>query len=121
MLNFPATVRVFVARQACDMRKSFDDLSAMVADAVGEDPQSGHVFVFFNRVRTMVKCLIWDRSGYWIFSKRLERGVFKVFDRQDKHPARYEMSSTDLALILDGIDRRGARRRSSLEEFRHNS
>lgn len=121
MLNFPASVRVFVAREPVDMRKSFDGLSAIVMSTIKEDPQSGHVFVFFNRCRTMVKCLVWDRSGYWIFAKRIEHGVFKIFDRHDEHPARYEMRSTDLMLILDGIDLRGAKRRLSHEEIRRKS
>ena len=63
MLSLPPSVRVFVARGATDMRKSFDTLAALVCDVVDEDPQSGHLFVFVNRRRDRMKVLWWDRSG----------------------------------------------------------
>jgi len=68
MLNLPPSVRIFIARGATDLRKSFDTLAAVVCEVIDEDPQSGHLFVFINRRRNRVKILWWDRSGYWISS-----------------------------------------------------
>ena len=110
MLSFPPSprVRIFVCREAVDMRKSFDGLSGAVIDVVDQDPQSGHLFLFFNRRRSMMKALVWESSGYWVLSKRLEAGRFQVFDRANGDANSFELSSSELALLLDGIDLRGA-------------
>ena len=113
MLSLPPSVRLFIARGATDMRKSFDTLAALVIDVVDEDPQSGHLFLFVNRRRDRLKVLWWDRSGYCLLAKRLEHGQFRVFDRADGTAGAFEMSASDLALILDGIDLRGSKRRLS--------
>ena len=115
MLSFPPSpsVRIFVGREPVDMRKGFDGLSGVVIGIVDEDPQSGHLFVFFNKRRNRMKALVWDGSGYWVLYKRLEHGRFQVFDRMAEKRGAFELSSTDLALLLDGIDLRGARRRLS--------
>lgn len=116
MLSLPPSVRIFVARGATDMRKSFDTLAAVVCDVVDEDPQSGHLFVFVNRRRDRVKILWWDRSGYCLLAKRLENGQFGFFDRADGASGHYELSTSDLALVLEGIDLRGSKRRPSHDE-----
>ena len=116
MLSLPPSVRIFVSRSSLDMRRSFDGLSATVIDVIDEDPQSGHVFVFFNKARTHVKCLVWDRSGYWIFYKRLEHGRFRVFDQAVGARGAFELHAHELALLLEGIDLRGARRRLSHDD-----
>ena len=116
MLSLPPSVRLFIARGATDMRKSFDTLAALVIDVVDEDPQSGHLFLFINRRRDRLKVLWWDRSGYCLLAKRLEQGQFRIFDRADGTPGAYEMSASDLALILDGIDLRGSKRRLSHDD-----
>jgi len=118
MLSLPPSVRVFVARGATDMRKSFDTLAALVIDVVDEDPMSGHLFLFVNRRRNRAKILWWDRSGYCLLAKRLEHGQFRVFDRAAGGAGGFEVTASELALILDGIDLRGARRRSSHDELR---
>ena len=99
------------------MRKQFDGLAALVIDAIDEDPQSGHLFVFFNKRVDRVKILWWDRSGYLLLCKRLEHGRFKVFDRAGGKRGSFEVSSSELALLLEGIDLRGARRRPTHEEI----
>jgi transposase len=76
------------------------------------------VFVFFNKARTHVKCLVWDRSGYWIFYKRLENGRFRVFDRAVGDRGAFEMHAHELTLVLEGIDLRGSKRRPSHDELR---
>lgn len=116
MLNLPPSVRIFVSREPADMRKQFDGLAGLVIDIVDEDPQSGHLFVFFNKRRDRVKILWWDRSGYLLLCKRLEHGRFKIFDRAgDKH--RFEVNASELTLLLEGIDLRGARRRVTHDEI----
>ena len=118
MLSFPPSpqVRIFVCREPVDMRKSFDGLSGAVIDVVDHDPQSGHLFLFFNRKRSMMKALVWEASGYWVISKRLNQGRFQVFDQIGQHASRFELSSSELALLLDGIDLRGAKRRQIRSE-----
>jgi len=116
MLSLPPSVRVFAARGPTDMRKSFDTLAAVVCDVVDEDPQSGHLFVFVNRRRNRIKILWWDRSGYCLLAKRLEHGQFRVYDQAGEHAGRFEMTASDLSLLLEGIDLRGARRRRTHDE-----
>jgi len=82
MLSLPPAVRVFVARGATDMRKSFDTLAALVIDVVDEDPMSGHLFLFVNRRKNRAKILWWDRSGYCLLAKRLEPGQLSFFEGQ---------------------------------------
>lgn len=116
MLSLPPSVRLFVARGVTDMRKSFDTLASLVIEVVEEDPQSGHLFLFVNRRRDRLKILWWDRSGYCLLAKRLEHGQFRVFDRAEGKAGAFEMSASELALILEGIDLRGSRRRLSHDE-----
>lgn len=113
MLSLPPAVKVFVARGATDMRKSFDTLAALVCDVIDEDPQSGHLFVFVNRRKDRIKILWWDRSGYLLLAKRLEHGQFRIYDKASGNTSSFEVSTSELQLLLEGIDLRGARRRVS--------
>lgn len=97
MLSLPASVRVFVARGPTDMRKSFDALAALVREVLREDPLSGHLFVFVNRRRDRLKVLCWDRSGFVLLYKRLERGSFGERDAG-------EISIRDLLLLFEGLE-----------------
>jgi transposase len=111
----PAAVRLFVCTRPTDMRKSFDGLLGLVQDFLGQDPLSGHLFLFFNRRRDRAKLLFWDRDGLVIWYKRLEAGSFQNLDpardAQVSGSAGLELSVTDLAMILGGIDLTTARRR----------
>jgi transposase len=102
MLTLPPSTRVFVAAKPADMRRSFDGLMALVRDFLGEDPMSGHLFVFRNRAGDRLKVLWWDRDGLAIFYKRLEEGSFSF--PSSHGAARLEMSAADLQLVLQGID-----------------
>ena len=117
MLSLPPSVRIFIARGATDLRKSFDTLAAVVCDVIDEDPQSGHLFVFINRRRNRVKVLWWDRSGYCLLAKRLEHGQFRFYDRVHGSTAHYEIEISELSLLLEGIDLRRSRRRLSHDEI----
>jgi len=108
MLSLPPAVRIYVSRAPTDMRRSFDSLAQEVLDFLGEDPLSGHLFVFQSRSGKRVKILFWDRSGYVVYYKRLEKGTFR-FPQGDG--SRMEIEAAELALILEGIDLKGARRR----------
>ena len=66
MLSFSGSLRVFVAVEACDMRKGFEGLSALVGNVLNEEVKSGALFAFSNRRRTRLKILYWDGSGLWV-------------------------------------------------------
>lgn len=109
MLSLPPSVRVFVALEPADMRCGFDGLSARVRGVAGADPMSGHLYVFWNRRRDRVKVLYWDRSGYCLWYKRLERGRFHFPSAEAG--GQVEVEHAELALILEGIDLSASRRR----------
>jgi transposase len=114
--QFPAAVRVFLCTRHTDMRKSFDGLLGMVQEYLGQDPLSGHLFLFLNRRRDRVKILFWERDGLVIWYKRLEAGTFQKLDpapRADhaSGSAGLELTATDFTLLLTGIDLATARRR----------
>ena len=111
-----AAVRVFLCTQPTDMRKSFDGLQGLVHQYLGQDPLSGHLFLFLNRRRDRLKLLWWDRDGLVIFYKRLEAGTFQqlnpaVCAGPRSGEAGIELSATELGLLLSGIDLASARRR----------
>ena len=85
------------------MRMSFRGLSGLVRERIREDPTSGHLFCFVNRRRTMMKVLIYDRSGAWIFHRRLARGTFQL-PAAPEGAVRVRVDAGELALILEGID-----------------
>ena len=109
MLMLPPTVRIFIAAEPTDMRRSFDRLAEQTKTVIGQDPFAGHLFVFFNRPRDRVKILHWDRSGFWLYYKRLEDGSFRL-PAAKGHAM--EIDAADFALILEGIDLTGAQRRT---------
>jgi len=105
---FPeAQVRVWLYTQPTDMRKSYDGLSALVKNTLHEDPASGHLFVFINRKRTQMKVLYFDRSGYCVWSKRLEQGRFQY---RSTGACKVALDWTQLKLILEGIELKNTRR-----------
>ena len=89
MIHLPASVRVYLCLTACDMRKSFDGLHALVRDHLELDAFAGHLFVFASRRRDRVKILYWDRDGFAVWSKRLEEGTYAMplADDADGAPA----------------------------------
>ena len=106
MLFPESQVRIWLCTQPTDMRKSYDGLAAAVRQQLGEDPLSGALYVFINRRRTQMKILYFDRSGYCIWSQRLEQGRFHAA----RDPAgKRRLSWTELKLILEGIDQRSVR------------
>ncbi len=114
--QLPAAVRVILCTKPTDMRKGFDGLQGMVREFLGQDPLSGHLFLFLNRRRDRIKLLWWDHDGLVIWYKRLEAGTFQQLDPstyagRNSGEAGVELSATDLALLLTGVDLASARRR----------
>jgi transposase len=115
VLSLPPSVRVFVATQAVDGRKGVDSLAAIVRSQLGLDPLSGHLFVFFSRRCDRVRIVYWDRSGFAMWMKRLERGRFLRGGSMDGPLTASAIEAAELTLILEGIDLAGARRRPRWE------
>jgi len=112
MLTLPPAVRIFVCLDPTDMRKGFDGLVAVTRERLKEDPFSGHLYVFFNRRLDRVKALFWDRSGLCIWYKRIEKGRFRLTALETHRNGQCaEVEAAELALVLEGIDLSGARRR----------
>jgi transposase len=109
VLTLPPSVRVYVAVGASDLRRSIDGLSAVVREKLGADPFSGHLFLFRNRRGDRLKILVWDRSGFWVMYKRLERGTFAWPDGDIAGPV--ELGAPELMMLLGGIDVAATRRR----------
>lgn len=105
MLLIPGSVRVFVAREPVDMRKSFEGLANQVQFALGHDPLSGHMYVFLNRRRTLAKMLVWTRGGFTIVYKRLERGRYAFPEQIASAPeASVQIDMRELSMLLEGVD-----------------
>lgn len=111
MFTLPPALRIYVAATPTDMRKSFDGLSAAVTQVIGEDPTSGHLFVFRNRRGDQIRVLFWDRTGYCIFAKRLARGRFHLPLPSTSNVSHVEVDAAELGLLLEGIDLSDAQRR----------
>ena len=111
MLSLPPSVRLFVATQPVDGRKGADSLMALVRDVLLQDPLSGHLFIFFSKRCDRVRIVYWDRNGFAMWTKRLEVGRFGPAFSADGRLAASQMEAAELALILEGIDLAGARRR----------
>jgi transposase len=104
-------VRVFLAADATDMRKGFDSLASLVQSSLALDPLSGHLFVFRSRRGDRVKVLYWDKDGYALWYKRLEKGTFRFPATATEGGARgVEVKAADLMMILDGVDLGSVRR-----------
>lgn len=115
MLSLPPSVRLFVATQPIDGRKGSDSLMVLVRDVLLHDPLSGHLFVFFSKRLDRVRIVYWDRNGIAMWTKRLEKGRFRPAFSKDGKLVVTSMEAAELALILEGIDLAGARRRPRWE------
>jgi transposase len=103
VLTIPRSVRIFIGSTPIDMRKSIDGLMAVVQEELREDAYSGHLFVFASRRCDRVKILTFDKGGFVLYYKRLERGQFKL-PHMDPSTMAIEIDATQLAMLLDGID-----------------
>lgn len=101
MLHLSDQQRYFVHLGYTDMRKGFDTLCGLVRSQMKRDPMSGDMYVFFNRARTHIKILLWDKDGYALYFKRLERGTYELPNQQTE--GNLLINAQTLALILQGI------------------
>lgn len=118
MLTLPPSVRIFVALGATDMRRGMDGLAVLVREQLGFEPLSGHLFLFRNRRRDRLKILVWDRSGYWVLYKRLERGTFAWPEARDGGAV--EIRTSELMLLLSGAEAMRVRRRKWYDVLQQN-
>lgn len=116
MLSIPHQVRIFLAREPVDMRKSFHGLVALAESVLEQDPLSGHLFVFINRRRDRIKVLYWGGVGYSIWYQQLEEGSYQLPDAQAADDeAGLEITAGQLSLILEGIDLSSVRHRKRFQ------
>jgi transposase len=107
VLTLPPGLRIYVAIDPVDMRKSFDGLAGIIQTQLQLDPLAGHLVLFTNRRRDLLKIFFFDRSGYTIIFRRLEQGTFQF----PKGESRVQIDVAQLAMILEGIDLRSVVRR----------
>lgn len=101
-MKLPASVRILVCTERQDMRRSFDTLAQKVRELLGEEPQSGALYVFLGKRPTRVKVLWWDRNGYCLLYKRLHRALFAVPDGEESKGG-VRIDGAALAQLLAGV------------------
>src|SRR6185369_13903513 len=111
MLSFTGGLKVFVALEPVDLRKSFSGLEGLVSERLGEDLRQGALFVFTNRRHSRLKILYWDGTGLWLLIKRLEQGTFSWPKVVDPGTVKLKLAPEALVMLTDGIDLRGGRMR----------
>lgn len=99
------------------MRKGFDGLSGVVRQGLKKDPLSGDAFIFLNRRRTQVKLLLWERDGFSVYHKRLERGTYEL--PLSVQGDAVELRSDELMLILQGISLKSVQRRERFDQSKN--
>jgi transposase len=102
MFSLNDSLQYYLCSVPTDMRKGFDRLCGEVIGSMGRDPMCGEVFVFYNRDRTLIKLLHWERGGYVIYHKRLERGRF-YFPKLDPRSGSYRLLWHDLVMVVEGV------------------
>jgi len=110
MISIASSTRIFVATSPTDMRKGFDGLQGLVSGLLGQDPLSGHLFLFVNRRRDKLKVLYWDGDGLAIWYRRLEQGTFQMPTISDDKTAA-EINREDLLMLIRGLDYENVHRR----------
>ncbi|MFN8339127.1 MAG: IS66 family insertion sequence element accessory protein TnpB [Saprospiraceae bacterium] len=114
MLGFGVHQRYYIYKGAVDMRKGYDGLSGLVRNDLGADPMSGDVYIFFNTSRRTVKMLVWDRDGFVLYSKRLERGCYEQLSGVIEGKS-YCIHYQHLIMLLSGISLIGLHQRPRYE------
>lgn len=115
MLSFTGALKVYVALEPQDMRKSFNGLAAVVQEHLEGDPYQGALYLFTNRRCNRIKILFWDGTGLWVAAKRLEQGRFSWPRPSRSGQKRLSLTPEALALLTDGVDLRGAKLRAWYE------
>jgi transposase len=108
-LDGSTSTRIWLATNPADMRCGFDRLAELARAVAGQDPLSGHLFLFRSRGGDRLKALYWDKDGMALWYKRLEEGTFKL-PRVEDEAKSVELRASELAMLLDGIDLRSVKR-----------
>lgn len=108
-LDGASGARIWLSTQPADMRCGFDRLAELARSVTGQDPLSGHLFLFRSRGGDKLKALYWDKDGLALWYKRLEEGTFKL-PRVDADATSVELRPSELAMLLDGIDLKSVKR-----------
>jgi transposase len=116
MLSFNSGLKIYLATEPCDMRKSFNGLSIVVRDKLRANPLGGAAFLFTNKRRNLLKILYWDGSGLWVLSKRLEKGRYSWPKHSHSKHGKISLEATALAMLTDGIDLRDGCKRAWYEK-----
>jgi transposase len=111
MITLPPSVRICLYSAVVDGRMGMDALSGTVTSALKLDPLNGHLFVFLAARGRCARILFWDRNGFVLYSKRLERGRFHLPCEVPEGVTQFTLEASELMLLLEGIDLRGSRRR----------
>lgn len=111
MFGLGLATKIYIAVEAVDMRKGFEGLYGLVRDHLGQDPLSGHLFLFTNRSKTRLKALVWDGSGLWVCAKRLEKGCFRWPGADNTRSV--VMRPQELTMLVNGQDVSQARPRKN--------
>lgn len=112
---FTRGLRVCLAAQPADLRRSFEGLALLVRGALQEDERSCQIFVFTNKRRDRIRMLYWDGTGLWLMTKRLEQGTF-AWPKVPEGAAKIALRAEALEMLLSGIDLKGARLRPWYED-----
>ena len=106
MLNMSGSLRIYLAVEPADMRKSFSGLYGLTVNKLKEKPESGALFVFTNKRRNRIKALYWDGTGLWVMIKRLEKGTFSWPKGTEVESGKLALKPEALTLLLNGVDMR---------------
>ncbi len=106
----PASVRIFVCTVPQDMRRSFDSLALVTQQLLGENPQSGSLYVFLGKRSTRVKVLWFDKNGYCLLYKRLHRALFRLPKGDATSGSALCIDAAALAQLLAGVEREKRRK-----------
>lgn len=102
MLTFDESLKIYLSLEPVDMRKAINGLSLYVLEDLARNPQDRALYLFHNRARNKLKCLLWDRNGFMLIYKRLEKGRFQFCSAPPGDV--YELSHQQLAWLLAGFD-----------------
>ena len=114
MLNISSTSKIYLCMTPVDMRLSFDSLAGIVQQGMSLDSFSGNFFVFRNREESRMKILYWDRDGYAIWYKRLEKGIFRL----PSAAAGFEVDATEFMMLLQGVEASSLKRQKRYDRER---
>jgi len=118
MLSFPGSLKVYLAVEPCDIRKSLTGFYALADDTLKLDPKNGSLFVFCRKRRNRIKILYFDGTGLWVMAKHLEAGTFSWPKPSESGKRTLSLTPEALAISTDGIDLRDGCRRAWHEQFR---